>query len=55
MSIGPSLDDSDKDNIFILKNNLKGSAGNLQQLEKADSLKEKEYLEFYEKGQQVFY
>ena len=39
--IEPFLNDSDKDNIFILKNNLKRSVGNLQQLEEADSPKEK--------------
>ena len=53
--IEPSLDNDNKDNIFILKDDPKGSAGNLQQPEEANSPKEEEYLEYFEKNQQVLY
>ena len=48
--IKPFLDNSDKDNIFILKNNPKKSARNLQQLEKTDSPKKEEHLEYFKEN-----
>ena len=55
MSIGPPLDDSNKDNILTPKNNLKKSARSLQHLEKTNSPKKKKHLEFYKEGQQILY
>ena len=55
MSIRPSLDDSEMNNIFILKDNLEGSAGSLQQPEETDSRKKKEHLEYFKEGQQILY
>ena len=48
--IKPFLNNSDKDNIFTPEDDLKGSAGNLQQPKEADSPKKEKHLEYFEKG-----
>ena len=51
LSIEPPLNDGDKDTLFTPEDNLKRSAGSLQQPEEADSPKEKKYLKYFEEGQ----
>ena len=55
LSIEPFLNNSNKDNTFTPEDDLKGSVGSLQQPEEADSPKDREHLEYFEKGQQVLY
>ena len=55
LSIKPPLNNSDEDTTFTLEDDPKGSVGSLQQPKKTDSPKEKKYLKYFEKGQQVFH